>query len=92
MNIDDKYFLYVASRKMCLQNMSRNGDHAMSLLNTGLKIGSKAITLQFENDFSNLIIADKCTYVRWESIFVSVMSSKSFHGLHKLLNLPIFNW
>ena len=32
----------------------------MSLLNSGFKIGSKAITLQFENDFPDLIIA----YVR----------------------------
>ena len=64
----------------------------MSLLNTGLKIGSKAITLQFENDFPDLIIADQCTYVRWKNIFVCVMSSKSYHGLHKLLNLPRLNW
>ena len=45
----------------------------MSLFNTGFKIGSKAITLQFENDFSYLIIADQCTFVSWE-IFDSVMS------------------
>ena len=30
----------------------------MSLLNYGFKIGSKAITLQIENDFPDLIIAD----------------------------------
>ena len=30
----------------------------MSLLNSGFKIGSKAITLQFENDFADVIIAD----------------------------------
>ena len=45
----------------------------MSLtFNTGFKIGSKAITLQFENDFPDLIIADQCTYVRWKNIFVCV--------------------
>ena len=49
----------------------------MFLLNTGHKIGSKAITLQFENHFADLIIADHCTYVRWENIFVCVMSSTS---------------
>ena len=30
----------------------------MSLLDAGFKIGSKAITLQFENYFPDLIIAD----------------------------------
>ena len=47
---------------MCMQIMSRNGD--LPLFKTGFKIGSKATTLQFENDFPDLIIPDQCTYVR----------------------------
>ena len=74
---------------MYLQNMPRNRDQC--LFNTGLKIGSKAIAFKFENDLPDLIIADQCTYVRWDNIFVCVMSSKSYHGLHKLLNLPRIN-